>query len=260
MTTKTQQLPPHSAGLASVLSSHTTALQRAAVRGPESFLLLAVFAVVIGPVYAMTLWFVPQGIGALLAMYLLAAMSYVAAVVASMLLIHTEGRRKNENARSRLPQRWKFVRAEVGKNVFFGVVLLAAMDFVFSLAFGFEGPSLPGSAYTDDLVIHATAGAAMMAWAGHIRACVHLPQMMMLCRDQPVEALRKILIIRARERYDSAVTFGLLIPMMVAVMASEMAPVLSVLAWLHTAWYLHVTVSKAWLWSKDSHTFSDMKR
>lgn len=71
--------------------------------------------------------------------------------------------------------------------------------------------------------------------------------MMMLCRDQPVEALRKMLIIRARERYDSAVMFGLLIPMMVAVMASEMAQVLSIAGWLYTAWYLHVTVSKAWL-------------
>lgn len=247
MTTKTHQLPPHSAGLASVLASHTTALTRAAVRAPESFLLLAVFAVVVGPVYAMTLWFVPQGIGGLLAMYLLAAMSYVAIVVASMLLIHTEGRRQNKNGRSRLAQRWSFVRAEVGKNVVFGVALLASIDLVFSIAFGLEGPTLPGSAYTDDLVIHATAGAAMMAWASHMRACVHLPQMMMLCRDQPVGALRKMLVIRARERYDAAVTFGLLIPMIVAVFTSEMAPVLAVLAWLHTAWYLHVTVSKAWL-------------
>lgn len=247
MTTKTQQLPPHSAGLASVLSSHTTALQRAAVRGPESFLLLAVFAVVVGPVYAMTLWFVPQGIGALLAMYLLAAMSYVAAVVAGMFLIHSEGRRQNKNARSRLVQRWAFVRAEVGKNVAFGAALLAAMDFVSSVAFGLGGPSVPGGIYTDDLVIHATGGAAMMAWAGHIRSCVHLPQIMLLCRDRPVGALRTMIVTRARERYDSAVTFGLLIPMTVAVLASEMAPLLSVAAWLHTVWYLHITVSKAWL-------------
>lgn len=168
----------------------------------------------------MTLWFVPQGIGGVLAMYLLATMSYVAIVVAGLLLIHTEGRRLEKFARSRLAQRWSFVRAEIGKNLLFGVALLAAIDLVLSLALGLVGPTLPGSVYTDDLVVHATAGAAMMGRGGHMRSCVHLPQIMMLCRDRPVGALRKMLVVRAQERYDAPVTFGLLIPMTVAVFTS----------------------------------------
>lgn len=251
MTTHTRHLPPHSAGLASVMASHTTALGRAVTNTPESLLLLAVFAAVVGPVYAATLWWVPHGIGATLAMYLLAAISYVAVVVAGMFLIYAEARRESKTDQTRLAQRWALVRAEVAKTALMGVALLTAMDFLVGLVVGDVAHALPGSTHTDDLVFHATAGAAMMAWVGHIRASVHLPQIMMLCRDQPVGDLRKLLISRAKARYDAPVTFGLLIPMVIALAASQVAPIVSVLAWLHTAWYLHVTVTKAWLASSD---------
>lgn len=247
MKTNTQQLPPHSADMGSVLASHASAFGQTVTRLTESFLLLAVFVAVVGPVYAVTQWFVPQGLGSTLAMYLLATMSYVAIVVGGMLLIHTEGRRANANARSRLQQRWTLVRAEVGKTVLWGWVFMAGMDAVAYVGFGLATPQLPGSVYTDDLVFYATGGAALMAWVGHIRGSVHLPQLMMLCKDRPVAALREMLVTRAKERYDTPVTFGLIVPLVVAIAASQIAPAVSVLAWLHTAWYLHVTVSKAWL-------------
>ncbi|MES1927433.1 hypothetical protein [Salinisphaera sp. T31B1] len=247
MTKNIDQLPPNSAGPASVLSSHSTALQRAAVRVSESFLLLAVFAVVVGPVYAMTLWLVPQGLGSQLALYLLATMSYVAMVVAGIVLIDAEGRRESPKGRSRLTTRWSLVRAEVARTVLLSWVIFAGIDAVTYIGSSLVGIQLQGTPYSDDLVYYATGGAALMAWVSHMRGSVHLPQLMMICRDRPVAVLRETLITRAKRRYDAPVTFGLILPLVVAIAASQSMPLVSVFAWLHTAWYLHVTLTKAWL-------------
>ena len=240
---------PYPASLAVAASLLVYALCMAFQRWQSSLLAMAVFVVVVGPVYLAECYLAPQGASLLAGQILLMATGYVALIATLTLIIYRESRStgaSRDACQARLTERWPGIRSEVIKTLALGTAMIGLVKFGLYLI---EPQGAGVTTQNAPLIFYPVMGTALFAWVSHFHSCVHTPQLQLVARSTMDSWERAALAKLAKRRYDAAVSLMLFVPMIGALGLAFTIPLATPLLWLLTYWYLEVSLYRLWLFT-----------
>lgn len=210
---------------------------------------MAVFLLIVGPVYLTECFFAPQGASLLAGQVVLMATGYVALIAALVLVIYRESRAdgaSSEACQQRLAERWPGIRSETIKTLALGAGMIGLVKFGL---YCIEPQAAGLTSQNATLIFYPVMGAALFAWVGHFHSCVHTPQLQLIARSTMASWERAELAKLAKRRYDAAVSLMLFVPMIGALGLAFTMPLATPLLWLLTYWYLEVSLYRLWLFT-----------